>query len=329
MAIVLVASAALHYGNVTIADEFTAVEHQRKIIYHSPQSPGFTCWCGAWAMPDGSLMTCFTQATGPVEGRESGPAEFLKQLNWPPSEDRGFDMTGLELRNVHLRSNDAGQTWKQVSADSFRTCMNGATGEAEMALADGTVIRAVEGFYLPYDTDHPRTGYIQRSTDGTKSWGKAEQLLPPEKYSAFPKRIRQLRDGRLVIVGGVASVPANSRTRHEYSALFDPLLVVSSDSGKTWTGPIPIAPEEYRGKWGGEELDVAELANGNLLCVFRRPNPDGAGEVRWQGVMKKAGASWEPAVISPAPFPHSGHPELLATRDSKGIRSAVARSKLM
>ena len=59
-------------------------------------------------------------------------------------------MTGLDLRNVHLRSTDAGKTWKQVSADAFKSCMNGVSGEAETALADGTVIRGVFGFYLPY-----------------------------------------------------------------------------------------------------------------------------------------------------------------------------------
>ena len=47
------------------ADEFSAVEYQRQTIYHSPQTPGYTCWVGAWIMPDGDLMTCFTQATGP------------------------------------------------------------------------------------------------------------------------------------------------------------------------------------------------------------------------------------------------------------------------
>jgi hypothetical protein len=76
---------------------------------------------GAWTMPDGSLMVAFTQATGPVERRAPAPAEFLRQLNWPPSEDRGFDMNGLDLRNVHLRSFDGGKSWKQVSADPFRT----------------------------------------------------------------------------------------------------------------------------------------------------------------------------------------------------------------
>lgn len=33
------------------------------------------------------------------------------------------------------------------------------------------------------------------------------------------------------MLGGVAHVPANSRTRTEYNGLFEPLLMVSSDQG--------------------------------------------------------------------------------------------------
>ncbi|MEX2287335.1 MAG: sialidase family protein [Planctomycetaceae bacterium] len=315
-ALALASACGLAWSGLAQAAGFAAVEHQRQTIYHSPQSPGFTCWVGAWTMPDGSLMMSCTQATGPVAGRPQAPDDVQRRLVWPPDNMPGYDMTGLDLRNVHLRSSDSGRTWKQVSADPFRTCMNGCTCEAETALADGSIIRAVEGYYLPYDADLLKTGFLQRSTDGTRTWGKPQQLLPPDEYSTFPKRIRVLRDGRLIVVGGVAKVPANSRTRTEYSRLFDPLLVVSSDNGRTWQGPIPVVPLQHRGSWGGEEFDAAELGNGDLLCVFRRPDPkDRSREVRWQGVLKKSGDSWTPAEVGPAPFPHSGHPELLATRE--------------
>ena len=36
------------------AANFKAVEYARRSIYHSPQTPGFTSWAGAWTMPDGS-----------------------------------------------------------------------------------------------------------------------------------------------------------------------------------------------------------------------------------------------------------------------------------
>jgi len=149
-------------------------------------------------------------------------------------------------------------------------------------------------------------------------------LLDPKKYSAWPKRIRVLRDGRLIIVGGVAHVPANSRTRAEYNALFEPLLLVSSDKGKTWKGPIPVVPEKQKHGWGGEEFDMAELPNGDLLCVFRRTDPDQKGrEVRWQGVLKKADDTWIADEVGPSPLPHSGHPELLATREGPILHLAT------
>ena len=143
------------------AVQVSVENHERTTIYHSPQTPGFTSWCGLWKMPDGSVMLCFTQATGPVEGwRPKAPADVRKRLGWPPAGMEGYDMTGLILENVHLRSADGGETWDHVSADPFTTCMNGCTGEGEDALADGTILCAVWGQYLPY-WDVPQTGYIQ------------------------------------------------------------------------------------------------------------------------------------------------------------------------
>jgi len=301
---------------------FRAIEHVRKTIYHSPARPGFTCWVGAWKMPDDSLMVCFTQATGPVKGRPSAPKEILKKLNWPHAGDVRYDMTGLDLRNIHLRSTDHGVTWKQVSADSFRSPMNGVTGECATALRDGTILRGVWGFYLPFNPELPQTGFFQRSRDGSKTWGKPEVPLDPAKLTCWPRRLRQLRDGRLVALGGLARVPANSRTREEYGALMEPLLLVSSDAGKNWTGPIAAVPAEERKSWT-EEYDAAELPNGDLLCVFRRPDPKTKREGRWQGLLKKQGTTWVPHTLVAAPFPHSGHPELLTTREGVVLHVAT------
>ncbi len=306
------------------AEEFIAVDHQRQTVYHSPQTPGYTCWVGTWAMPDGSLMLSFTQATGPVEGRPKAPEDVQKRLDWPPPGRPDYDMTGLDLRNVHLRSADAGKTWEQVSADPFKSCMNGVAGEAETALPDGTILRGVCGQYLPYNPELPKTGYLERSTDGSKTWGKPEILLDPAKYSTFPKRVRVLRDGRLIVIGGVAAVPADSRNREAYCDMFEPLLMVSKDAGKTWSEPIPVVPAEFRGHWGGEEYDAAELPNGDLLCVFRRRVNEAKAEARWQGVLKKSGDTWTVGDVGPAPFPHSGHPELLATQEGPILHIATS-----
>lgn len=92
------------FVNVVRAADFAVAEYERRTIYHSPQSPGFTSWVGAWKMPDGSLMVSFTQATGAVEGRTQAPLDVRRKLNWPPEGHPGYDMTGLDLCNVYLRS---------------------------------------------------------------------------------------------------------------------------------------------------------------------------------------------------------------------------------
>lgn len=314
---VLVLTPAAAYSAESL--KFSAANHERKTIYHSPQKPGFTSWVGAWTMPEGDLMVSFTQARGPVEGRKAAPKEVQQKLAWPPEGHPGYDMTGLDLRNVHLRSSDAGKTWKEVSADPFKSCMNGVTNEAQAALADGTILRGVFGFYLPYDPDLPQTGFLQRSTDGAKTWGKPLTPLAAEKYSSWPRRIRVLRDGRIVIAAGVAEAPAGSQTRPEFSKAVSPALLVSSDEGRTWKGPIPAAPADQRGGWT-EEFDFAELAGGDLLCVFRRASD----AQRWQNMLKKSGDTWIANKAGPTTLPHSGQPELLATREGHILHMATS-----
>ena len=298
---------------------FKAIDHARKTIYHSPEKPGFTSWVGAWIMPGGDLMTCFTQATGPIKGRPQAPKDVQDKLNWPPKGSPGYDMTGLDLKNVHLRSSDAGKTWKQVSADPFKSCMNGVTGEAQTALADGSVIRGVFGFYLPYDSKIPKTGFLQQSSDGTKTWGEPEVLLDPGKYATWPRRIRVLRDGRIVVLMGVGHFAAGSRNREEFGKAVKPMLVVSSDKGKTWKGPIAAVSKDQPDGWT-EEFDVAELANGDLLAVFRRAND----AKRWQGLLKKSDKTWIAESAAASVLPHSGQPELLATKEGPVLHLATS-----
>lgn len=71
-----------------------------------------------------------------------------------------------------------------------------------------------------------------------------------------------------------------------------------------------VPPEHQNVVW--DEWDHAELPNGDLLCVFRRDGPPGH---RWQGLLKKKERGWALENFRPSPLPHSGHPELLATRE--------------
>jgi hypothetical protein len=295
-----------------------AVDYQRRTIYHSPQTPGFTCWVHAWVMPDNSVMVSFHQATGPKEGRPRAPEDIQKKL-FPDLVDPRRDMTGLNHSIVYLRSRDGGTTWKKASEYTFRSPVNalvvGSTG-----LRNGTALRALFGSYLAYDQDVPRTGVLQRSTDGVKTWSKMATLLPPDKFTAYPAGIRQLRDGRIAIVGGVSRVPAG-RTLEEWYKTMEPLLLISNDGGSTWGTPIQVIPEENRKGWSCEECDAVELPNGDLFWVFPRSVPEDADkplmqrrDTYWQGVTDKHGDTWTPKWVGPSPFPNIGLPSLVATR---------------
>jgi hypothetical protein len=297
-----------------------AVDYRRRTIYHSPQTPGFTCWCYAGIMPDQSILLGFYQATGPKDGRPRAPMDVQKKLSWPHLSDARRDMTGLRSCMVYLRSTDNGATWTKLSEDCFRSPMNGIINGMTV-LGDGAVLRAVLGGYLPYDADVPRTGLCQRSDDGTKTWGKRNCFLPPDRFLAYPAGMHTLRDGRAIVIGGVSRMPADTAWA-DYAKIMEPLLQVSSDGGKTWSQPIQVVPDEHRKGWACEECDAAELPNGDLFWVFRRCPPEDADKpmekrinVYWQGVMEKQGDSWKPKWAAPAPFPNVGLPNLVATRE--------------
>jgi hypothetical protein len=310
---------------VSTGDEFIAYKFSRNEIYHSPQIPGYTCWTGAWIMPDASLMVSFTQATGPLEGRPRMPEWVHEKLGWPISVKPGYDFTGLDLANIYLRSYDGGDTWERVGTDPFQTPGGQMSqGGPQIALPNETIVRAVFGYHLPLNLEIPKTGFLQRSTDGARSWGPPQVLLDADRFTYRVTRLRWLRDGRMVALGGIASVPPSKVTEVKLTDLWRPLLLVSEDEGESWSAPIVIASEKEHLSWGGEEWDVAELANGDLLAVFRRAESKGSPDrKRWQALLKKRGKSWVATRLQRSVLPHSGHPELLASREGPVLHIAT------
>jgi len=231
----------------------------------------------------------------------------LRRMYWPPQGNVGYDMTGTIQEFIHLASTDGGQTWEQVSAEPYHSPMNGCSCKAELALPDGTLVRLVQGDYLPF-YDVPQTGYAQRSTDLAQTWGPPEVYIPLEEMMTSPDRLRRLRDGRLVIGGGFAKLDPDVHTRADWIAMNRPAILVSDDSGHHWGEPVYALPEE-EGVDPSEEIDFAELPNGKLLCVIRMAKPVG----RYQALLRPEGDTFVIESSGLAPFPHSGHPEMLAT----------------
>jgi len=102
------------------APAVTAVDFSSTVIYHSPQSPGFTCWVGAWMMPDDSVMVAFTQATGV-------PTVVDWYMGFVPFLTEWLARDGMEFLAGHRRNGDVAKLAKDDTgkfAARFTDVMN-------------------------------------------------------------------------------------------------------------------------------------------------------------------------------------------------------------
>jgi len=226
--------------------------------------------------------------------------------------DRRWDFTGLAKREIYLRSTDRGDHWEKVSESEFGGVSAGAyAGGATVGLPNGDILRRVNRWDLMGEAGIPHTGYLQRSSDGGRTWGEPMVLLDPQRFTYQVSRIRLLRDGQLIATGQVWETPAGSSHAQMETVVAQVLVLASADMGKTWRR-IRIAGAARDVAW--DEWDVAQSGDGNLLCVFRRADPENRRrQVRWQGVIRMGAQEWELTDSRPSSLPHSGHPELLAT----------------
>lgn len=286
-------------------DEVIATEYRRRRAYHSPQKPGYTAWVGAWIGPQETLNTAFVQATGPV----------------PSPPDR--DWAKLDMVAIILSSADGGESWETVREDPFDGPPYAYTGQATLGLDDGTIIRRVNGEDLAGFAEAPGTAFLERLEPGSRSWSGQQILLDPERFTYNVSRIQELSDGRLITSGGYWEVPAGQRDVSRPVTDYDPgwLLMTSDDEGRSWQQALTV-PEGNAPL--PNEWDLAELPNGDLLAVMRTaPDPVTREQSRSQAILRREGDGWVMEPSEPAPFPHSGHPELLATREGPVLHIAT------
>ena len=262
-------------------------DYTDRTIYHSPETPGWTAWVGLWQMPGGRLQCSFNQQTGPKE-HPVGEVPVLESL-------------------------DGANTWKRVPGD---VPVGGGRGMAVQP--DGALVRG------RWASDPNDAGWVERSKDGGRTWGPHIYFVPPKEFRAWPTVIRRLRDGRLVLMAGVWKrgddpVPNTHMVK---------MMFVSSDAGESWGPPIILMPIE---QGACEESDFCELPNGDLFWVHRvehfpaekveippgaarmgEPFPNGYSD-RMQSIVYRWREGWKPGPAVPAPFPHSGFPEVMRT----------------
>ena len=300
--------AALHNSRSEAAQlKVEVVGYSEKTIYHSPETPGYTAWVGLAQMPDGTLRCDFVQLTGPKDH----PVATVPVLR---SSDEGESWT-LVSRGVSEGA------WAGITMMFFDPATGMITGSIAAPennrpnagiitarprlsiLSDGTMFR-------PAWTLDP--GYLQRSTDGGRTWGKPVYLMPPGEYRTWPTIIRRLRDGRLVLMAGCAKRIYGKRM----GQMMTKMMFISSDKGKSWSKPITLMPAE---QGVCEESDFCELPNGDLFWVHRAEHyPEHKTDWysdRMQSITRKKGDTFVPEPAVRAPFRHSGFPAVLYARE--------------
>jgi hypothetical protein len=265
-----------------------AVDYSEKIIYHSPETPGYTSWAGLWQLPSGRLRCDFAQLAGPKD----------KPVGTVPV----------------LESEDDGVTWKHIADHPLRVVMlNGIlqslaeTGRGMAVMKDGTLIRPAQ----PNLFDGKQSGYIERSVDNGKTWQRVYPA-PPDQYKVYPTLLHPLRDGRAVLFAGVWKVGDDSNGSGVVQNLVK-TIYVSSDKGKTWGKPVVLMPASVG---ACEESDFCELPNGDLFFVHRAVHyGKDPLQTRMQSIVAKHGKDFIPGPPEESSLPHSGYPVIMYIKE--------------
>lgn len=359
------------------AQTVTATGYTRTQIFTAPtvvcgdgiSNCRFDAWTGTWYMPDGSLMTAFTMATGPAspaQGRtfmsetdlhkfgltENGTAGYS---SW----EKGYDFYGLNggcppsptlpsatqkcLQIVYRKSTDGGINWTTWRTDPFQALLPAPyTPQATIALPNGTLIRRVNGDDLKNLTSIPYTAMLQALVPSggvyPTSWpalGGAGQVVTTSADPYICKyqisRIRALNDGRYIAMGQEWKYANGGTTGACATTANSDLLLVSASASEVEAGNWSIGmPYVSSATLVPNEWDAAQIADGSgdLLALFRT-NVSGTNVRRQARLRANVGANcpsptngtigcWvldQATLGNPGNFPHSGHPELLATQE--------------
>ena len=186
----------------------------------------------------------------------------------------GYDKSHLKMDVVLLESKDQCAFWIVISRWPVRF-QHSAGSFAGAKTRDGRFLRGVWSCYGLDKSAHPGE-LLYESRDDGKSWHKQPALLPAH-FAAYPHRMKQFRDGTLVLAvpyaeiwGRDAALPLRSSMRVNAEAKMQMSLYFSRDEGKYWTGPTALFPGHVV-----SETDFVEFESGDLLAfnnsIFAQP----------------------------------------------------------
>jgi len=225
--------------------------------------------------------------------------------------DGALDTGVIDL--VQKISDDGGNSWskQQIICQYIEQDMHGKCGNATPVFdsVTGTVFLAYNLSGIPIDApegSRPHKSYIMTSDNGGLSWNEGKELAMPNSVFGPGHGIQKLFapfKNRLVI-------PYNTSVGGQGSSI----ALFSDDHGETWVQGAKLGT--------GNENEIAELSNGNLIMATRHiasvgnpPDPNG----RLFSISANGGASWEKTTLDqtlPTPICQAS---LLTMNDKQGL----------
>lgn len=247
-----------------------AVKVEEREVYRAAKKPAYTSWVSLFPGQAGEwYLSCEeVSKTDPPLPRSS--LDHWQRMGLPD----GYDKSALRMEVVLLESRDRCSSWKVISRWPCRF-QHSAGSFAAVKTRDGRFLRGVWSCYQLDGKAHSGE-VLYESRDGGANWKKLPALLDA-RFAAYPHRMKQLRDGTIVLAvpyqagwGRDADLPLRTSMRLEAQNEMQLGLYASPDDGKTWQGPTIIFPGHVV-----SETDFVELPSGDLLffnnSIFAQP----------------------------------------------------------
>lgn len=134
------------------------------------------------------------------------------------------------------------------------------TGEGSVVvLPDNSLLTVYTRFSGGHDSDYAIL-VQQRSADGGRTWSKPKQLIPTPKnvQNLMSVSLLLLADGRLACAYLIKTSLEDCR----------PLIIFSSNQGKTWTKPVQVIDDKDVAFYVVNNDRMVQLASGRLILPF-------------------------------------------------------------
>ncbi len=252
-------------------------------------------------------------------GKWGAPVEIVREPNLPTWNPVLFHTKDKVLwlyyklgshptrwNGAKLRSNDGGRTWG--SKEYLPAGVYGPIKNKPLVLGDGTIISGTS-----VESDTAWTAWVERSTDGGKTWSKHGPI-------AHPSVAKGVIQPAMATIGKTMRMYLRSTEAIGYITYSD-----SKDGGKTWTEARPTSlPNPNSG------IDTVTLKDGRTVLIY---NHTQKGRSPLNIAVTKDGDTWSAPLALETEAGEYSYPAIIQAADGsihatwtwkrKGIKHAV------